>query len=139
MKLIIAGGRDIDDAGLVQFAIEDSGWGPSVTEVVSGGTPGVDSAGEAIAALHGIRVQRFPAEWHLHGRAAGPIRNEKMAIYGDRLIAIWDGSSRGTKNMIDQMKRLGKPVFVMYVQRDPEVMPYRDELAPWIKVKSEVL
>jgi hypothetical protein len=139
MKLIIAGGRDIDDAGLVQLAIEDSGWGASVTEVVSGGAPGIDSAGEAIAALHGIRVQRFPAEWHLHGRAAGPIRNEKMAIYGDRLVAIWDGSSRGTKNMIDQMKKLGKPVFVMYVQRDSDQPPRAIELGPWVKVKSEVL
>jgi hypothetical protein len=36
-----------------------------------------------------------------------------MAEYADCLIAVWDGSSRGTKNMIDEMNKLKKPVFVI--------------------------
>ena len=43
-----------------------------------------------------------------HDKAAGPIRNRQMAEYADYLIAFWDGESRGTRNMIETMKKLGK-------------------------------
>ena len=35
-----------------------------------------------------------------------------MGNYADVLIAFWDGSSRGTKHMIDYMKSLNKQVFI---------------------------
>jgi hypothetical protein len=38
-----------------------------------------------------------------------------MAEYADRLVAIWDGESRGTKSMIEAMERLGKMVCVVKV------------------------
>lgn len=64
-----------------------------------------------------IPVKRFPADWDRHGRAAGPIRNCQMAQYADALIAIWDGKSRGTKNMIDEMNKCGKPVLIRRVKQ----------------------
>lgn len=117
MKTIIAGCRDIDDTGIVQDAIERSGFGPGTTEVVSGGASGIDRVGESLAHLHGVAVKVFRADWKKHGRAAGPIRNREMAAYADRLIAVWDGKSRGTENMICEMERLGKPVYVHRVTR----------------------
>lgn len=100
-------------------AIHESGFGPKVKEVVSGGAQGVDASGEAIAELHGIPVKVFRADWKKHGKAAGPIRNAEMASYADALVAVWDGKSRGTGNMIDTMQTLGKPVYVKMVARDP--------------------
>lgn len=35
-----------------------------------------------------------------HGRAAGPIRNQQMAERADALVAVWDGASRGTGDML---------------------------------------
>ena len=35
-----------------------------------------------------------------------------MAEYGDALIAIWDGESRGTKNMIEEATKRKLQVFV---------------------------
>lgn len=35
-----------------------------------------------------------------------------MAEYADVLIAIWDGKSNGTKNMIEEMQKLEKPVYL---------------------------
>ena len=49
--------------------------------------------------------------WNRYGRKAGILRNRKMAKYADALIAVWDGLSRGTANMIAEMEALGKPVF----------------------------
>jgi len=116
MKVIVAGTRTIECAGTVGEAIRESGF--NVDELVSGTCAGVDQTAEALAALHGIPVKQFPPDWKTHGKAAGPIRNRQMAEYADALVAVWDGESRGTKNMIDEMKKLGKPVHVYVVRED---------------------
>jgi len=41
------------------------------------------------------------------------MRNREMAKYADCLLAIWDGISTGTGNMIYEMRALGKPVKVV--------------------------
>lgn len=110
MKVIIAGSRDFTNRHVVAQALNDSGFIP--TQIVSGGARGVDTVGENIALLMGYSVKQFPADWETYGKAAGPIRNAQMAEYADALIAIWDGESRGTKNMIDTMQKLGKPVHI---------------------------
>ena len=110
MKTIIAGGRDIEDYDAVVTAVELSGF--EITEVVSGAARGVDSLGERWAEEHGIHVKQFPARWEKHGRKAGPLRNEEMAKYADALIAVWDGASRGTENMIGHATMNRLAVFV---------------------------
>jgi len=117
VKLIIAGSRDIDDkhvCKLIDLALEDAPF--EVTEVVSGAARGVDREGERWAEQRGIPVKRFPADWAVLGRSAGIQRNLEMARYGDALIAIWDGKSRGTAHMIDTMNRVGKYVKVIEVR-----------------------
>ncbi len=112
MKVIIAGSRTIRDVTYVEscigLAIAENDI--DVTEVVSGGAVGVDSIGEGWARSNGILVKWFLPRWELYGRRAGPMRNKKMAKYADVLIAIWDGKSRGTANMIKEMTKLRKPV-----------------------------
>lgn len=110
MKVIIAGTRRIGDWTAVHKAVEESGF--KISEVVSGGAPGPDTIGESLARLHGMPVKVFPADWKKFGKAAGPYRNKQMADYADALIAVWDGESTGTLNMINQMKSQGKPVYI---------------------------
>ena len=51
--------------------------------------------------------------WHgKYNARAGIDRNEQMGDYADALIAVWDGKSPGTKNMIANAKRLGLLVYV---------------------------
>ena len=108
MRLIIAGSRytttftEADLARLEEIR-------PLVTEVVSGGAKGVDSLGEAWAKKHGIPVKRFPAQWGLHGRRAGPIRNRQMAEYADAVVLFPGG--RGTTNMHDEAVAAGIRVY----------------------------
>lgn len=61
-------------------------------------------------------VERFPADWDRRGRAAGRIRNREMAKHADALIAVWDGESRGTANMILEAHRAGLKVYVHLVK-----------------------
>lgn len=115
MKVVIAGSRDIVSLAIIALAVEHSGWLPEITEVVSGCARGVDRLGEFWAVQHGIQIKQFPANWKDHGQAAGRYRNMQMAEYADALIAVWDGESRGTGNMIEEMRCLGKPAFVKQV------------------------
>lgn len=80
--------------------------------VLSGHCRGVDLMGEAYAKAKGYTVEVHPADWQQYGLAAGPKRNKEMAAAAHALIAIWDGKSRGTKNMIDEARAAGLPVRV---------------------------
>lgn len=112
MKLIIAGGRDFDNDDLFVDTINEMRL-PEDVELVCGMARGADlMAKEMFDEVH-QPVKCFPADWDKHGKAAGFIRNSEMAHYADELLAFWDGKSRGTKHMIDTMKRLGKEVKVV--------------------------
>lgn len=86
-----------------------------ITEIISGTARGVDSIAESIAVTKGYPTKLFPADWDKYGKPAGAIRNKQMAEYADVLIAIWDGQSKGTKNMIETMNRLNKPVLLYLI------------------------
>ena len=121
MKTIIAGGRECVDYRVVSKAMLQ--FGEEVTEVVSGCARGADTLGEQWARNHSIPIKRFPADWDKHGRGAGYIRNKYMANYADALVALWDGVSRGTANMIEEAKKKGLVVFVYRYDLKP-VDPY---------------
>lgn len=113
MKTIIAGSRDGVTRADVERAIANAPW--TVTHVVSGMARGADAHGHAIARERGLPVSEFPVtaqDWAEHGRSAGPRRNRNMAMEADALIAVWDGKSRGTANMIEEARRHGLQVHV---------------------------
>ena len=116
MRTIIAGSRDIDDKKLLESAIAESKF--NITIVVCGEARGIDWLGKEWAINHDIPVHSFPANWSLHGKSAGFIRNTEMAENADALIAVWDGESRGTKMMIDLAKKKGLKVFVKDISKE---------------------
>lgn len=100
--LIIAGGRDFNDSPLLEQTVDQ--FLQNVQEEITifcGGARGADSLGERYAKSRGYAVRYFPPDWRRYGRAAGPVRNQKMAENADALVAFWDGTSRGTGNMIE--------------------------------------
>lgn len=116
IKTIIAGSRSITNYPTIQTLLSNYLFThPPISEVVSGGATGVDKLGERWARENEVEVKLFPAEWDRFGKGAGSIRNIEMASYGDRLIAIWDGSSKGTFHMINCMKSLKKDVEVYQI------------------------
>ena len=110
MRTIIAGSRGITDPAVVDLALENCWWVPSV--VISGGARGVDASGLQWAKDHGVPTVVHEADWDLHGRAAGPIRNNAMLSCADALVAIWDGTSPGTRHIIREAGLRGVCFFV---------------------------
>lgn len=110
MKTIIAGSRTIEDYSILLKAIVSSEF--EITQVISGNARGVDKLGEIYADLKKIPCDLFPANWSEYGKSAGVIRNKEMANNAEALIAVWDGKSRGTLNMIEIARKKGLKVFV---------------------------
>lgn len=114
MKVIIAGSRTITDYNELIRALTHAGIQPS--HIVSGGARGVDQLGEKYASLHNIPVIQYLPDWDTYGKRAGYVRNMDMANSGaEMLICLWDGCSKGTKNMIDIAKQRGLKVHVEMV------------------------
>ena len=109
LKVIIAGGRDIDKLSYVKDAIEKSGF--RVGEVVSGAAQGVDTMGEYWAEKNGIPVKQFPADWAKHGKRAGILRNIEMSEYADALILVWNGQSPGSASMLSFAQKKNMPIY----------------------------
>lgn len=110
MILVVAGSRDLtpnfDDGLFTAFTIFNI-YEDDIDEMVNGGCPsGVDAW-----CNDRWECTIFHADWEKHGKAAGPIRNKQMAEYGDALLLIWDGESKGSKNMKQEMLKLNKPVY----------------------------
>lgn len=113
MRTIIAGGRDLHDYALLQKAIAACPW--LITFVVAGGATGVDTMAVRWAKEHSVMCLEYNADWRTHGKAAGPMRNRAMADDAQALLAIWDGQSRGTGNMIETAKAKGLKVCIFRV------------------------
>jgi len=130
MKTIIAGSRNIFELRHVYDAVRASGF--IISEVVSGVAPGIDILGEVWAKQHGIPIKPFPAAWddleapgavirrqgsRVYNAMAGFDRNELMAVYAEALIAVWNGHSRGTLDMIQRIEAKQKRLFVYDVSK----------------------
>lgn len=120
MRLIIAGCRDCKYYPFLFHALqtvrnEKGSIGlvlAFLETVVSGCAEGVDTMGEIYAKEFNLKIDAHPADWSTHGRSAGFKRNIEMADNADALLALWDGSSKGTGHMIKTATEKGLDVFV---------------------------
>ena len=101
MITIVAGSRTFTDKARLFQELDLLHATSPVTEIISGGAKGADRLGELWAKERGIPVKVFPANWNLHGKKAGYLRNMDMASKAQRLVAFWDGESKGTGHMIN--------------------------------------
>jgi hypothetical protein len=117
MKLVIAGSRDIPiSIDFVLQAIYHFNIEP--IEIVCGACPtGPDATGAQIAKMNGLPLKEFPAEWEKYGNRAGPLRNNKMAAYGNALLLIWDGVSKGSQSMKNAMVERKKPIYEIKISK----------------------
>ena len=121
-KLIVAGSRGFSASNYDLLWVEimnryANKFVAKELEIVSGGCYGADVFGERFAKEFKLDIQRFFADFDKYGKAAGPIRNKQMAEYADAAIVFWDAESRGSLNMIQRMRKLGKKVTVIIYPR----------------------
>ncbi|MDV3002466.1 MAG: hypothetical protein N5P05_004121 (plasmid) [Chroococcopsis gigantea SAG 12.99] len=101
MKIVIAGSREFSDYNLLQTKLDSLLIKAEDVEIVSGCAIGADKLGERYARERGYKLTQFPANWQLHGKKAGYLRNVEMAQYATHAVLFWNGVSMGTAHMIN--------------------------------------
>lgn len=118
MRILVTGSRDWTDKQAIVDAVMDlNNWYPidwDEVVIVHGACPtGADKIADDFAEAYGLQVERHAANWSLHGKAAGPKRNQKMVDLGaDIVLAFPKGTSKGTRNCIKAAEKAGLRVKV---------------------------
>lgn len=115
MRVLVCGGRDYADRGAVAVALapyrpENVVRDVSDTILIVGGAPGADTLAEEWADVWGVRKRVFLADWATHGKAAGPIRNQRMIDEGKPDLVVAFPGGRGTADMVRRARSAGIPV-----------------------------
>lgn len=107
MRIAVVGSRNIKNINLDEYIF-------SYDEIVSGGAVGVDACAAEYAREKGIKLTEFLPEYDKYGRAAPIVRNKRIVDYADKVIAFWDGHSKGTWSVIQYAEKMGKVCEVIF-------------------------
>lgn len=117
MRVIVAGPRTVFSVPAVCEALtaarETLGVWPTV--LVCGQATGVDTTAAEVCHFLGIDIDPYPITEEdriKFGLRAGIERNNRMLSNAQALVAVWDGTSPGTWDMINRMVHAGLPAFV---------------------------
>jgi hypothetical protein len=107
VKTLWCGGRNFQNRGLIET------WMRALLRpgdiVVHGAARGADSIAAQIAENMGLQVVAYPADWDAHGKAAGPIRNQRMLDENldITLVVAFPGIGKGTFDMMRRAREKG--------------------------------
>ena len=107
MKLAIIGSRNLTVTNLEDYIP------PETTEIVSGGSKGIDTCAGEYAHAHGLPLTEFLPDYTRYKRGAPLKRNEQIIAYADRVLVFWDGKSKGTLHSINLCRAAGKPMEII--------------------------
>lgn len=119
MRIIVTGGRDYDPQGQgrrnvgsvlsaihavkrIETIVHGRCWNPKDADTHTG----ADFWAFIWAKNHNVEHEPYPADWKAFGRAAGPLRNTKMAELGADLCIAFPGG-RGTDDMTRKATTVG--------------------------------
>lgn len=104
MRVAVIGSRGLQVNDLGKYLPDE------VTEIISGGARGVDTSAREYALKCGLKLTEYLPEYNKYGRSAPLKRNITIIENADLVLAFWDGSSRGTKFVIDNCKKRNIPL-----------------------------
>jgi len=113
MRVLVCGGRDYTDQRRVAQVLAKHNSRTPFTAVLTGGASGADELAERWARAHQIPVETFAADWERHGKAAGPLRNQRMLVEGRPSVVIAFPGGRGTSDMVNRATKARVPVYII--------------------------
>jgi len=105
MRVLVCGGRNYDNWNTVCWILE--AFKSDKTLIIEGGASGADKLASKWAYENQVPNKCFPADWKVHGKAAGPIRNQQMLDEGKPDIVIAFPGGKGTEDMVRRAKEAG--------------------------------
>lgn len=127
-RVLVCGGRDygrqwngtewVEDSRqldrlrrTLDAALEAARSAGKVAVIIHGNARGADLLADQYARERSLKVIPFPADWNLHGRRAGPIRNIKMLTESQPHVIIAFKGDKGTAHMMKIGREAGVPVY----------------------------
>lgn len=117
MNLLVCGSRSFTDYNLLVQTLNGfvAREKPESILLLSGGARGADTLAECWLWEHyqNGKLERHPPDYEKYGKQAPLIRNTEMVSRADYVIALYNGFSRGTLDVINKAKRAGLSVKVI--------------------------
>jgi hypothetical protein len=119
MRVLVCGGRDFDGRDLVfktldEMLIPPGEMLPPAATIIHGASPsGADRWADEWAVVNWTGLAEYPADWSAHGKAAGPIRNQRMIDEGRPDVVVAFPGGRGTADMVRRARAAGVRVVVV--------------------------
>ena len=123
-RVIVCGGRNfaatnMDERDFVHNTLNllDAQHGPFEV-IIHGCATGADQEGRNWATGMGRKELPFRPDWNAHGRAAGPMRNQRMLDAGRPDLVIAFPGGRGTADMLRRADAAGVPTVVRALSKE---------------------
>ena len=130
MRVLVCGGRDFGEVpmgcpaterarmekkahterSLLHAALSTLAVDKGISAVIHGGARGADGEAGYWARRNMVPEERFNADWKAHGKAAGPIRNQRMIDEAKPDLVVAFPGGKGTEDMVSRAERAGIPV-----------------------------
>jgi hypothetical protein len=109
-RVLVCGGRGFDDYNHMRRVLSNLHQTRGIERIIEGGAPGADRLAYRFGAEKMIVVEHYPADWRNDGRAAGPIRNQRMIDEGKPDLVVAFPGGRGTADMMRRSRAAGVEV-----------------------------
>lgn len=120
MRVLVCGGRDFQENYVLTRVLDTF----DITVLIEGGATGADQLARAWALSNRVPNETYKANWARYGKAAGPLRNQRMLDEGkpDTVIAFPGG--KGTADMVRRARKAGVPVHQIGATEMPDVFQF---------------
>lgn len=109
-RVLVCGGRDYGDRDQLFRVLDAAHLANPIVCLIHGAARGADQLAGDWALDRDVLCTGYAADWERDGRAAGPIRNQKMLDTGKPDMVIAFPGGRGTADMIRKAEAAGVPV-----------------------------
>lgn len=125
ITILVCGGRDYSDVEGVFNFLDAIAGEHEVSGLIAGDATGADQIALEWANQRSIDNSCFRAKWKTEGKAAGPLRNQRMLDEGAPDLVIAFPGGRGTADMVRRAVEAGIPV----VETGPRRIPSKQGAA----------
>jgi hypothetical protein len=111
MRVLVTGGRKYNDKKHVETILDHYDQEKPISCLIQGGASGADKLASNWARKNCVATMTYFAEWNIHGKAAGPIRNRAMLEAKPDFVVAFPGGT-GTADCVKQALEMGIPVYI---------------------------
>lgn len=115
MRVLICGSRDWTDHKAIHVEIDRlfAKYGNELIIIHGACKTGADKIANDYCVSKGICIISMAARWETEGKAAGPLRNQRMIdVWSPGGVVAFDLGTSGTADMVRRAKAAGLPVIV---------------------------